>query len=638
MAQSIVLKRSALSGKVPGTSSLSLGEIAINTYDGRVFFKASGSVESVQHILTTNSITTGSITLTKTGSFGELVVTQDGNFQRDIFVTRDIVGNGDLDILGSLTASIQQGYVWVGNASGKTSPVATSSFGTSLSSLNTYTASLITAFTASGVDVTFNGNQLIKGALSIGTSSLGSNENTLVIGPAPAGGAGEGGQILLQAKGDAGYTSASMLDNWQNFTRLLRGSNQSSDAVVTQWNMHTKQVSFPAYNSVSAFAGTAVANLAVDSGGSIITVSTSGGSVFPYIGTAVINGGVIVTGSITSSGVIYAQPNGGMYFQGGDDAALYDINVANTMGIYGVQDSTIGSVKLGSGGGTISGKNGNIGIGTIEPTSGTLHVNGNIFATSLTGSIAATNGVVSGSSQVVGILSSLNIYTGSNDTKWTTLTNVTSSILAFTSSQETKNTTLLNVTSSLISRTGSYATTGSNTFIGNQLITGSTTITGSLIVVGPVSASNFTGSLLGTASYASNADLLDGVHLASLATTGSNTFIGTQTISGSLNISNSQFNSTSSATATGTTTVSSIATGSFTSIFYNYTIASESNARSGQIMSVWSGSTIRYSEVATTDIGNTSTATFAVAISGLNVNLNFSATGVWRVKSIANLL
>ena len=56
--------------------------------------------------------------------------------------------------------------------------------------------------------------------------------------------------------------------------------------------MHTKQVSFPAYNSVSAFAGTAVANLAVDSGGSIITVSTSGGSVFPYIGTAVINGGV----------------------------------------------------------------------------------------------------------------------------------------------------------------------------------------------------------------------------------------------------------------------------------------------------------------------------------------------------------
>ena len=35
---------------------------------------------------------------------------------------------GDLSLSGSLTASLQQGYVWVGNASGKTSLVATSSF------------------------------------------------------------------------------------------------------------------------------------------------------------------------------------------------------------------------------------------------------------------------------------------------------------------------------------------------------------------------------------------------------------------------------------------------------------------------------------------------------------------------------
>jgi hypothetical protein len=37
--------------------------------------------------------------------------------------------NGDLNITGSLTASLQQGYVWVGNASGLTTTVATSSFG-----------------------------------------------------------------------------------------------------------------------------------------------------------------------------------------------------------------------------------------------------------------------------------------------------------------------------------------------------------------------------------------------------------------------------------------------------------------------------------------------------------------------------
>jgi hypothetical protein len=51
--------------------------------------------------------------------------------------------------------------------------------------------------------------------------------------------------------------------------------------------------------------------------------------------------------------------------------------------------------------------------GSVVEISGS--VSGNI-----TGSIAATNGVVSGSSQVIGILSSLNTYTGSNDTTNTT--------------------------------------------------------------------------------------------------------------------------------------------------------------------------------------------------------------------------
>ena len=128
MAQSIILKRSSVSGKVPTTSSLSVGEIAINTFDGRVFLHvSSSSTESIQHIVTTNSITTGSINITQTGSFSELVVTQDGNFNRDIFVTRDIIGNGDLDVLGSFTASLQQGYVWVGSAGNISKLVATSS-------------------------------------------------------------------------------------------------------------------------------------------------------------------------------------------------------------------------------------------------------------------------------------------------------------------------------------------------------------------------------------------------------------------------------------------------------------------------------------------------------------------------------
>ncbi len=105
MAQNIILKRSSLPGKVPDTGSLNIGEIAINTYDGKLFIKRSGNLDSIEGIVTTNSITTGSISLTKTGSFAELVVTQDANISRDLYVTNDIIGAGDIDISGDITGS-----------------------------------------------------------------------------------------------------------------------------------------------------------------------------------------------------------------------------------------------------------------------------------------------------------------------------------------------------------------------------------------------------------------------------------------------------------------------------------------------------------------------------------------------------
>ena len=228
------------------------------------------------------------------------------------------------------------------------------------------TASLaVNALTASFVN-TLNQNVVITGSAAIGTSSLGPSENTLTLGARDS--VNEGGQLGLNAPGGT-YTSASFIDNYQNQFRILRGSNNGSNASVAGWNLHSLQMSLPAYTNASSFPGTATANLAVDSSGNVITVSTAGGSVFPYVGNAVI------TGSLTTTGIIYAQPNGGMYFQGGDDAALYDINISNHMGIYGVQDSTVASIKLGSGGGIISGRDNRIGIGITSP-SASLHISG----------------------------------------------------------------------------------------------------------------------------------------------------------------------------------------------------------------------------------------------------------------------
>jgi hypothetical protein len=81
------------------------------------------------------------------------------------------------------------------------------------------------------------------------------NENTLNVYPPIAGGTGEGGQILLAASGGI-YTTASMLDTWQNNFRILKGSNASgsTDTVLTI-NLQTNNATFAGSVTATSFSG-----------------------------------------------------------------------------------------------------------------------------------------------------------------------------------------------------------------------------------------------------------------------------------------------------------------------------------------------------------------------------------------------
>jgi hypothetical protein len=65
MANTIILKRSATPGKVPTTSQLALGEIAINTYDGLIYIKKDDGTPSVVQIGGVTSVAgkTGAVVL-----------------------------------------------------------------------------------------------------------------------------------------------------------------------------------------------------------------------------------------------------------------------------------------------------------------------------------------------------------------------------------------------------------------------------------------------------------------------------------------------------------------------------------------------------------------------------------------------
>jgi hypothetical protein len=87
----------------------------------------------------------------------------------------------------------------------------------------------------------------------------------------------------------------------------------------------------------------------------------------------------------------------------------------------------------------------------------------------------------------------------------------------------------------------------------------------------------------------------------------------------------------------GTNTIYSIPTSAYTGAFFDYTLISSgaTGARSGNIMSIWSGSSVNFTETQTTDIGTTTGVTFNMGIVGSNAVLSSSATTAgWTVKTI----
>lgn len=103
---------------------------------------------------------------------------------------------------------------------------------------------------------TLSQSVFISGSLTVGNiTSTPSTENSLNVYPPSPGGTGEGGQILLAASGGL-YSSASMLDNWQNQFRILRGSNTGgSNAGLVYVDLQTGNTQFVGAVTASAYSG-----------------------------------------------------------------------------------------------------------------------------------------------------------------------------------------------------------------------------------------------------------------------------------------------------------------------------------------------------------------------------------------------
>jgi hypothetical protein len=123
-------------------------------------------------------------------------------------------------------------------------------------------------------------------------------------------------------------------------------------------------------------------------------------------------------------------------------------------------------------------------------------------------------------------------------------------------------------------------------------------------------------------------------------------FTGTAQITGSLIVTNTiSLNGTLADSATvnstivGSNNLFQQATGSFRSAHGKYTLHNGVNARAGEFVTVWNGTTVNYYDNSTTDIGNTSDITFQSQIVTSQIQINaVAASSGWTVKMLITYL
>jgi hypothetical protein len=341
MASIVQLKRSALSGKVPDTGSLNLGELAVNTYDGKIYFKKSGSIESVESVVTTNSVITGSIRLEGTGSFGSLQVNDTLTVNHGVSVISGSLGiTSDLTVLGQINA--RQFNIAIISSS-TLFESGSSNFGNSLDDTHTFTGS-----------VNITGSFLLNGQEVGGGSTSGSFT----------------GSFTGDGSGLRGVVSDDIpIDGWDY--------DSNSSASISEFNNESRKY---------------IIDFQWDS----------------EVGTPV--GFKTFISNVTGSSQIIPTEAGIKFIVGNQQVALVGPN-----GIESIPPA-----------GTVSGSS------QLTSSYDTRYVlSGSITQTTWDNIASKPNGIVSGSSQVIEILTPLN------------------------------------------SKTGSYATTGSNLFVGTQTHSGS---------------------------------------------------------------------------------------------------------------------------------------------------------------------
>ena len=525
MAQIVKLRRSSVSGQKPTNSNLQLGELALNTADGKVFMAVSGSLgPSVQELISTNTVNTGSIYVT--GDITGSIFT--GSFKGDGSQLYNIPVSGVTDlttISGSLDSRLDTLETY---SSSQLVPSASMSFRTLQTDVycKNKSGAQINKGTVVRIVGAVGDNPLIGVAslltegqsantLGVATQDIPNDDFGLVITEGVLTGVNTSGMtagqlIFLGANGTFTTTPPVAPNHGVRLGEVLRVQQQQGSIYV---RIDNGSELGEAHDVVDTTTNSSYGDLLVKSGSVWINSKKLNGD-YNLTGSLTITQNLTVLGSssfvyVTSSQLAVsasfisvnvfepAERFGGLkvYDSGSSNAtASLAWDSQNNHWVYqNVSGSDYSSAMLLSGPRNSGSLGEEVGLisGRIVKSVGEDHLDNSIITESGTtitvlGDLVANS--ITGSFDFFGLVNRPTLVSGSSQIDITGTTGYSD----FSSSIATTTNDLDNRLDSIEGVTGSYATTGSNTFYGDQIVSGTISVEGpiSSSVIHVVSSSN----------------------------------------------------------------------------------------------------------------------------------------------------
>ena len=178
------------------------------------------------------------------------------------------------------------------------------SIGASTSSLNSYTASLLTALTASGVNLTANGNLTVQGNLTVGGTQTIVNSTTVQLGDniieLNGTGVANGGIYVKDPTAPTTGTGSFVWDSTNDFWKAGLSGSESRILVV---------------GSMGVISGSSQVDITQTTGYTTFSSSLAAGNIFKQTGSAYtttnniqITGSLAIAGNITASNINVGAP------------------------------------------------------------------------------------------------------------------------------------------------------------------------------------------------------------------------------------------------------------------------------------------------------------------------------------------